>query len=191
MSYLNPLNIQKPQDIHLSDEERHTQFKNAGLEENYSSMTGLIYNGNNVRTEVAGKVNIKELYNEIDGQIHQLEGYNQDGVNDVLDEYDEEYQDTISNISDKGAYDPTVAYHFGNVVDYSTLNSKITPKYTNKQTTTTGKNLFNVVDSSFQWGTLYFKLINNIINISIGNGNGGIGQKKLILVSLLIMVMVV
>ena len=174
MSYLNPLNIQKPQDIHLSDEERHTQFKNAGLDGNYSSMTGLIYNGNNVRTEVAGKANIKELYNEIDGQIHQLEGYNQDGVNDVLDEYDEEYQDTISNISDKGAYDPTVAYHFGNVVDYSTLNSKITPKYNNKQTTTTGKQLFDV-NSTIINRSSTTTINGNIVNITAANSgsNGG------------------
>ena len=142
MSYLNPLDIQKPQDLHLSDEERHTQFKNAGLDGNYSSMTGLIYNGNNVRTEVAGKVNIKELYNEIDGQIHQLEDYNQSGVNDELEEHAEDFQDTIDNISDKGAYSPSTVYHFGNVVDYSRMNSKITPKYNNQQNTTTGKNLY-------------------------------------------------
>ena len=143
MSNLNPLNIQKPQDIHFSDESRHSQFKTAGLAGNYSSMSGLIYNGNNVRSEVEGKVNIKELYNEIDEQIHQLEDYNQSGVNDVLEEHTEDFQDTVDNISDKGAYDPTAVYHFGNIVDYSRMNSNITPKYASQQTITQGYNLLN------------------------------------------------
>ena len=44
------------------------------------------------------------------------------------------------------------------------------------QINTTGKNLFNVSNSTIEWNTLVFKVINNIISIFIEDGAGGLAQ---------------
>ncbi len=45
-----------------------------------------------------------------------------------------------------------------------------------KQETRSGRNFFNVEDSSFSWNTLTVAIVNNILKVEIGDGIGGIGS---------------
>lgn len=47
-----------------------------------------------------------------------------------------------------------------------------------KQNSTTGKNKFTISDYSVSWNTEEFKVLNNILTISIGSGSGGITANR-------------
>lgn len=112
--------IQRPQDIHHSDQSFRLEFYNAAESEDYDAMIDAVYDQNDEeKEELVGKGVIQEFYNGFIDAFLEAENFNQEGVIDELNDLYDEYNDYIYNLRYIGQYSSTTQYEIGNVILYN------------------------------------------------------------------------
>ena len=117
---MNPLEIQRPQDIHQSDKESILEYIKFAEEENFDGMQSIIYNSDGIqKQELVGKCAVKDLYNGFVECFNQEENHNKKEVLDKLSTHISNYNASISNIKVVGTYNNTKKYQKNNMVYYN------------------------------------------------------------------------
>lgn len=117
---MNPLEIQKPQDIHQSDKDSMLKYTKYAQEEDFDGMHDIIYDTNDVqRYELNGKCAVKDLYNGFVECFNQEENNNKKEVFDKLSTHTSDYNTSINNIKVVGNYNGNKKYVKNNVVYYN------------------------------------------------------------------------
>ena len=115
----------------------------------------------------------RTLVNELDKLVEDSNIYNK-GQAKTQKELNEE-NEVLRNCIESELEDVTVEGTEITVDDAAKYSRNKLELFGNtEQTQYTGKNLFNVANSHFGWGGYNFNLVDNIITIRVGDGNGGL-----------------